>query len=159
MEERATLSLQSCRSRHQIPRGRGYPNQCLSPSPQHRRCGPFPSLPAGINTDDSDPLRAGIEACHSAPLSGSVGTPLLGGVAIVSSNFSGSSFSNPNNSGKPQETKEFKECGAATPPRFFMPHPPLCPCGEKHAVLWGMKNTPDLAPQTGSENRVARNVE
>ena len=45
------------------------------------------------------------------------------------------------------------------PPRFFMPYPPLCPCGKKHAAPSGMKNTPDLAPQTGSENRVARNVE
>ena len=58
-----------------------------------------------------------------------------------------------------RKTKEFKECGAATPPRFFMEHPPLCPCSKKHAVPRGMKNTPDLAPQTGSENRVARNVE
>ena len=90
-----------------------------------------PSLPAGINTDDSDPLRAGIEARYKAPLSGSVGTPLLGGVAIVSSHFSGSSFSNPNINGKPQETKEFKECGAGTPPRFFPVHPPLCPCTGK----------------------------
>ena len=46
---------------------------------QRRSGASFPRLPAGINTDDSDPLRAGIEACHSAPLSGSVGTPLLGG--------------------------------------------------------------------------------
>ena len=45
------------------------------------------------------------------------------------------------------------------PHSFFMPHPPLCPCGKKHAVPSGMKNTPDLAPQTGSENRVARYVE
>ena len=60
---------------------------------------------------------------------------------------------------KPQKTKEFKETWDAPPSRFFMPHPPLCPWGKKHAVLWGMKNTPDLAPQTGSENRVARNVE
>ena len=128
----------------------------LSPFFQRRSEASFPSLPAGINTDDSDPLRAGIEACHKAPLSGSVGTPLLGGVAIVSSHFFGSSFSNPNNSGKTQETKEFKECGAATPPRFFMPHPPLCPCGERLAVLSGMKNTPDFTGQTASENRVAR---
>ena len=38
-----------------------------------------------------------------------------------------------------------------------MPPPPLCPCGKKHAVLWDMKNTPNLASHTGSENRVARN--
>ena len=45
-------------------------------------------------------------------------------------------------------------------PHSFLCHtPPLCPCGKKHAAPSGMKNTPDLAPQTGSENRVARNVE
>ena len=37
--------------------------------------------------------------------------------------------------------------------------PPLSLFGKKHAAPRGMKNTPDLAPQTGSENRVARNVE
>ena len=45
------------------------------------------------------------------------------------------------------------------PPALFLLHPPLCPCNKKHAVVCNMKNTPDLAPQTGSENRVARNVE
>ena len=45
------------------------------------------------------------------------------------------------------------------PHAFLCPTPPFCPWGKKHAVLWGMKNTPDLAPQTGSENRVARYVE
>ena len=45
-------------------------------------------------------------------------------------------------------------------PHSFLCHtPPLCPCGKKHAAPSGMKNTPDLAPQTGSENRVARYVE
>ena len=48
--------------------------------------------------------------------------------------------------------------GCHTPTLFYAPPPPLS-LGKKHAVLWGMKNTPDLAPQTGSENRVARNVE
>ena len=38
-------------------------------------------------------------------------------------------------------------------------HPPLCPCSKKHAVLSSTKNTPDLARQTGSANRVARYVE
>ena len=93
------------------------------------------------------------------PLSGPVGTPVSGGVAIVSPDFSVSSSWNPNSRVKQQKTKEFKETWDAPPSRFFMPHPPLCPWGKKHAVLWGMKNTPDLAPQTGSENRVARNVE
>ena len=44
-------------------------------------------------------------------------------------------------------------------PRTFLVTPPLCPCNKKQAVVCNMKNTPDLAPQTGSENRVARNVE
>ena len=57
----------------------GYRTQCLSPSPQHRRCGPFPSLPAGINTDDSDPLGAGVGACHIAPLHGAACPPRFGG--------------------------------------------------------------------------------
>ena len=44
-------------------------------------------------------------------------------------------------------------------PHFSCYTPPLCPCNKKHAVVCNMKNTPDLAPQTGSENRVARYVE
>ena len=44
-------------------------------------------------------------------------------------------------------------------PTAFYATPPFCPCGKKHAAPGGMKNTPDLAPQTGSENRVARYVE
>ena len=91
----------------------------------------FPSLPAGINTDDSDPLGAGVGACHIAPLHGTAGTPLLGGVAIVFPDFSVSSLWKPNSSGKPQKTKDFKECGGVPPPQLFMPHPPLCPCGKK----------------------------
>ena len=49
--------------------------------------------------------------------------------------------------------------GWNTPTALLCHYPPLCPCGKKHAAPGGMKNTPDLAPQTGSENRVARNVE
>ena len=45
------------------------------------------------------------------------------------------------------------------PQHFSCYTPPLCPCNKKHAAFCNMKNTPDLAPQTGSENRVARNVE
>ena len=40
-----------------------------------------------------------------------------------------------------------------------MLHPPLCPCNKKHADPSNTKNAPKLAPQTGSENRVARYVE
>ena len=93
------------------------------------------------------------------PLSGPVGTPLSGGVAIVSPDFSVSASWKPISRDKPRKTKDFEECGDVPPSRFFMPHPPLCPWRKKHAVLWDMKNTPDLAPQTGSENRVARYVE
>ena len=32
-----------------------------------------------------------------------------------------------------------------TPTAFLCSHPPLCPWNKKHAVLWNMKNTPDLA--------------
>ena len=56
---------------------------CL-PSRQPPSGASFPSLPAGINTDDSDPSWGRIEAWNTVPLSGPVGTPLLGGVAIVS---------------------------------------------------------------------------
>ena len=66
----ARTDLESCSTR-----GKGY--RTLSVSTPF--WGAAPSLTAGINTDDSDPLGAGIEACHSAPLSGSVGTPLFGG--------------------------------------------------------------------------------
>ena len=60
---------------------------------------------------------------------------------------------------KPRKTKEFKESGDVTPPALFLLHPPLCPCNKKHADPSNTKNAPKLAPQTGSENRVARYVE
>ena len=90
------------------------------------------------------------------PLSGPVGTPVSGGVAIVSPDFSVSARGKPISMDKPQKTKEFKECGAGTPPRFFPVHPPLCPCTEKQAVVCTMKNTRILLGQPASENRVAR---
>ena len=96
------------------------------------------------------------------PLSGPVGTPVSGGgggVAIVSPDFSVSARGKPNSKDKPQKTKEFKESGDVRPHAFFMYTPPFVPVHEKHAVVWGMKKRPDLAPQTGSANRVARNVE
>ena len=93
------------------------------------------------------------------PLSGPVGTPLLGGVAIVFPDFSVSSLWKPNSRGKPQKTKEFKECGVLHPHAFYATPPPLSLYRKKHAAPRNMKNTPDLAPQTGSENRVARYVE
>ena len=101
-------------------------------------------------------------ACYKVPLSGPVGTPVSGGVAIVSivsPDFSVSARGNPISRDKSRKTKEFKESGDVTPTALFLLHPPFCPCNKKHAVVCNMKNTPDLAPQTGSENRVARNVE
>ena len=49
--------------------------------------------------------------------------------------------------------------GCYTPTLFYVTPPPLSLFGKKHAVPSNTKNTPDLAPQTGSENRVARYVE
>ena len=51
-------------------------------------------------------------------------TPFSGGVAIVSPGFSVSARGKPITRDKPQKTKEFKESGAGTPPRFFLVHPP-----------------------------------
>ena len=45
------------------------------------------------------------------------------------------------------------------PHAFLCPTPPFVPGAKSMRFFWGMKNTPDLAPQTGSENRVARYVE
>ncbi len=61
----------------------------IGPSPfrQRLRWGVAPSLPAGINKDDSDPHGARIEACYTAPLSGPHDPPLFGGVAIVPPDF------------------------------------------------------------------------
>ena len=45
-------------------------------------------------------------------------------------------------------------------PHSFLCHtPPFVPVAKSMRPFGGMKNTPDLAPQTGSENRVARYVE
>ena len=91
----------------------------------------FPSLPAGINTDDSDPLGPDRGTVLSAAI-GAAGNPRFGGgVAIVSPDFSVSARGKPISRGKPRKTKEFKESVAGTPPRFFPVHPPVCPCTEK----------------------------
>ena len=71
---------------------------------------------------------------QSAAIGAGRNPPFRGGVAIVFPDFSVSSLWNPNSRGKPQKTKEFKECGDVPPPRFFMEHPPLCPCSKKHAA-------------------------
>ena len=45
-------------------------------------------------------------------------------------------------------------------PHAFLCHtPPFAPVAKSMRPPSGMKNTPNLAPQTGSANRVARNVE
>ena len=80
------------------------------------------------------------------PLSGPQGTPVSGGVAIVFFDFSVSSLWKPNSRGKPQKTKDFKECGGVPPPRFFMPHPPLCPWGKKLSGPQGHEKHPRFGP-------------
>ena len=44
-------------------------------------------------------------------------------------------------------------------PHFSCYTPPFVPVTKSMRSFVNMKNTPDLAPQTGSENRVARYVE
>ena len=61
--------------------------------------------------------------------------------------------------GKPRKTKEFKEYGAGTPPRFFMEHPPPLSLYQKIGGPQFHEKHPKFARQTGSENRVARYVE
>ena len=45
------------------------------------------------------------------------------------------------------------------PHAFLCPTPPFVPAAKSMLAPRGMKNTPDLASQTGSEKRVGRNVE
>ena len=85
------------------------------------------------------------------PLSGPVGTPLSGGVAIVSPDFSVSARGKPISRDKPRKTNEFKESGSGTPPPLSLYRKVAGP--QYHEKL--LKS----APQTGSENRVARYVE
>ena len=96
---------------------------------------------------------------HSAAIGAGRNPPLGGGSLSSSLIFLYRHYGSRIVGGNPRKTKEFKESGDAPPPRFFMPRPPLCPWGKKEAAPRGMKNTPDSAPQTGSENRVARYVE
>ena len=64
-------------------------------------------------------------ACYKVPLSGPVGTPVSGGVAIVSPDFSVSARWKPISRYKPRKTKDFKECWAGTPPHFSCYTPPF----------------------------------
>ena len=96
---------------------------------------------------------------HSAAIGAGRNPRFGGGVAIVFPDFSVSSLWKPNSRDKQRKTKDFEGCGDVPCSRFFMSRPPLCPWGKKHAVFWDTKITLGLAPQTGSENRVARYVE
>ena len=55
------------------------PHQYLSPFRQRPRLGAVPSLPAGINRDDSDPAWGRIVAWDIEPLFGAAGDPRFGG--------------------------------------------------------------------------------
>ena len=91
------------------------------------------------------------------PLSGPVGTPLLGGVAIVSRIFLYQPRGKPISMDKPQKTKEFKESGPVHP-HAFSGTPPFVPVPKSSRSPVPRKPL-KLARQTGSENRVARYVE
>ena len=86
---------------------------------------------------------------HSAAI-GAGRNPRFGGVAIVSPDFSVSARGKPISRDEPWKTKEFKECGAGTPPPLSLFQKISGPqFHEKH---------PKFARQTSSENRVARYV-
>ena len=70
----ARTDLESCEAR-----GRRYCTSAFLPPRERRRCGPFPSLPAGINRDDSDPAWGRIAAWDIEPLFGAAGDPRFGG--------------------------------------------------------------------------------
>ena len=55
----------------------------------------LPSLPAGINEDDSDPHGGTGTVCRNAPLLGPHDPPLFGGVAIVLPDFAASARVSP----------------------------------------------------------------
>ena len=99
----------------------------------------FTSLPAGINTDDSDPLRATSRRATLHAYSWPQVTPFSGGSLSSSRIFLYRHYGIRVIGGKPMKTKEFKESVAGTPPRFFLVHPPLCVCGTKYAVICNMK--------------------
>ena len=69
----------------------------------------LPSLPAGINEDDSDLAWGRIEAWNSAPLSGPHAPPGFRGVAIVLPDFPGSARVRPLRQGRqPQRNERHK---------------------------------------------------
>ena len=115
--------------------------------------GAVPSLPAGINTDDSDPLgpdRGNVTQCRYR---GRMPPPFSGGSLSSSLIFLYRHYGSRIVGVKPRKTKEFKESGDVTPPALFLLHPPLCPCNKKHADPSNTKNAPNWplkpAPKTG----------
>ena len=68
---------------------------------QRAREGAVPSLPAGINEDESDPAWGRIEAWNLAPLSGPHDPPLFWGVALVLPDLPGSARARPMSRGQP----------------------------------------------------------
>ena len=86
---------------------------------------PAPSLPAGINTDDSDPLRDPSRSATLHAYSWPQGTPFSGGVLSSSRIFLYRHYGIRIAGGNPRKTKDFKESGVGTPPRFFLVHPPF----------------------------------
>ena len=100
----------------------------LSPFRQHPLLGAVPSLPAGINENESDPSGAEYEVCNSVPLFGvTCPPPLLRGVALVPLFFSRSAragrFTWDNHSGM----REICEIRCATPIIRKLQHPPSNP--------------------------------
>ena len=60
---------------------------------------------------------------------------------------------------KTRKQKSLRNVVVFHPHAFLCSTPPFCPCYKKHAAFWNMKNGPNRPTQTGSETRVARNVE
>ena len=76
--------------------------------------GAVPSLPAGINKDESDPAWDRIEAWNIAPLSGITCPPLWGGVALVPLFFSRSTRGGRFTADKHSGMREIGESGCGT---------------------------------------------
>ena len=93
------------------------------------------------------------------PLSGPVGTPLLGGVAIVSPDFSVSARGKPNSRMQITENKRVQGMWGWNTPTLFSGTPPLLSLFQKACGSKFHEKHPKFARQIGSENRVARYVE
>ena len=118
----------------------------------------FPSLPAGINTDDSDPLGPDRGTVLSAAIGAGRNPRFGGGVAIVSPDFSVSARWKPISVGtNHRKQKTSRNVGLVHPHAFFRYTPPLSlyrkACGSKyHEKL--TKNAPsNRLRKTGSAVR------